>query len=92
MDSTNDTDDQKSLWGLHEVITQLSTAENKITYEKNHKILGQGNMVFALSEGQRNGKHHTFYDLFFVKENKVFAHWNIINEIPEKAANDNGMF
>jgi predicted SnoaL-like aldol condensation-catalyzing enzyme len=62
-------------------------------YTKIHKVLGEGNFVLTVSEGQWNGKPQVFYDLFRVANGKVVEHWDVIQEIPtEGLANDNGMF
>lgn len=63
-------------------------------YKKNHKILGEGNFVLAVSEGIFMKKHVAFYDLFRIENSKVVEHWDTIEEIPkkEKWQNTNGKF
>ncbi len=62
-------------------------------YTKNHKILGEGNFVLAISEGTAKGVHSVFYDLLRFEDGKVAEHWDVIQAIPtEGLANDNGMF
>ncbi len=65
-----------------------------MVYEKNHKILGQGNFVLAMSEGTFGGKPTAFYDLFRVEKGKVVEHWDVMEEIPAKETwkNNNGKF
>ncbi|SEK66176.1 nuclear transport factor 2 family protein [Parapedobacter koreensis] len=65
-----------------------------IKYDTIHKVLGEGNFVLVISEGQSNGKHTAFYDLFSVENGKIAEHWDIIMEIPPREAwkNDNGKF
>lgn len=71
-------------------------AEQGITmkYDKTHKILGQGNFVLAVSEGQFAGKPTSFYDLFRVENGKIAEHWDVIETIParEEWKNQNGKF
>lgn len=73
-------------------------AENDMvmTYEKVHKILGEGNFVLTMSEGKFGkapGAHVAFYDLFRLEDGKIVEHWDVIQEIPtEGLANENGKF
>lgn len=71
-------------------------AEQGITmkYDRIHKVLGEGNFVLVVSEGQFAGKHSSFYDLFRVENDKIAEHWDTIEAIPAKAEwkNTNGKF
>lgn len=78
--------------GLNEALTYLASQNNMFEYHKVHRVLGEGNFVLTQSEGRWNGKPQAFYDLFRVKEGKIVEHWDIIQEIPEEMAHDNGMF
>ena len=63
-------------------------------YTQIHKVLGQGNFVLTMSEGQFAGKHVSFFDLFRVQNGKIAEHWDTIEAITERAAwkNANGKF
>ncbi len=62
-------------------------------YTRNHKVLGEGNFVLAISEGTARGVPSAFYDLLRFEGGKVVEHWDVIVAIPtEGLANDNGMF
>ena len=62
-------------------------------YKKIHKVLGEGNFVLTVSEGEWSGKAQVFYDLFRMKNGKIVEHWDVIQPIPtENLANSNGMF
>jgi len=61
-------------------------------YAKVHKIVAEGNVVFAMSEGTFGGKPTAFFDLFRVANGKVAEHWDVMSEIPEKMAHANGKF
>ncbi len=81
------------LTGIVEAVEYLTAQNNMFKYTKIHKVLGDGNFVLTVSEGEWSGKPQAFYDLFRMKAGKVVEHWDVIQEIPaENLANDNGMF
>jgi predicted SnoaL-like aldol condensation-catalyzing enzyme len=81
------------LSGIVEAVQQLTAQNNMFRYKKIHKVLGEGNFVLTVSEGEWSGKPHVFYDLFRVKNDKMVEHWDVIQEIPTQGlANNNGMF
>lgn len=66
-------------------------------YDQTHKILGEGNFVLAMSEGQFGpapGEHVAYYDLFRLADGKIVEHWDVIQAIPPKEdwKNQNGKF
>ncbi|MEU5893224.1 nuclear transport factor 2 family protein [Streptomyces sp. NPDC047461] len=61
-------------------------------YLKVHRVLAEGNFVFAHSEGTLNGTPHAFGDLFRVADGKIVEYWDIRTEIPEQLPHTNGMF
>lgn len=81
------------LSGIVEAVEYLSSQNNMFKYTKIHKVLGEGNFVLTVSEGEWSGKSQVFYDLFRMKAGKIVEHWDVIQEIPtEGLAHDNGMF
>lgn len=82
------------LMGIGEAVQYLTSQNNMFKYTKIHKVLGEGNFVLTVSEGEWNGgKNHAFYDLFRMKNGKIVEHWDVIQEIPtEGLAHNNGMF
>lgn len=80
--------------GIVEAVQYLTSQNNMFKYTKIHKVLGEGNFVLTVSEGEWNGgKKHVFYDLFRMKDGKIVEHWDVIQEIPtEGLAHNNGMF
>jgi predicted SnoaL-like aldol condensation-catalyzing enzyme len=82
------------LSGLGAALAAMAKAGVAMKYERIHKVLGEGNFVLAVSEGQFGGKHVAYYDLFRVDNGKIAEHWDTIEAIPPKAEwkNGNGKF
>lgn len=82
------------LSGLSVALKQLAEAGMPMVYSKNHLIIGEGNFVLSVSEGQFMNKHVAFYDLFRVDNGKIVEHWDTIEAIPPKSEwkNTNGKF
>ena len=81
------------LSGIVEAVKHLTAQNNMFKYTKIHKVLGEGNFVLTVSEGEWGGKSQAFYDLFRMKAGKIVEHWDVIQEIPtEGLAHNNGMF
>jgi predicted SnoaL-like aldol condensation-catalyzing enzyme len=82
------------LTGIVEAVEYLTSQNNMFKYTKIHKVLGEGNFVLTVSEGEWNGgKKHAFYDLFRMKDGKIVEHWDVIQEIPtEGLAHNNEIF
>ena len=79
--------------GVQEAFQYLIANNDMFQYKKLHKLIGEGNFVLAVSEGEWHGKGHVFYDLFRIENGKAVEHWDVIQEIPtEGLANNNGMF
>ncbi len=71
-------------------------AEQGITmrYDTLHQVIGEGNFVLAMSEGEFAGEPTAFYDLFRVEGGKVVEHWDVLQTIPSQTEwqNENGKF
>jgi predicted SnoaL-like aldol condensation-catalyzing enzyme len=82
------------LSGVSAAFAAMAEAGQAMVYDKVFKILGQGNFVLAMGEGEFAGMQVAFYDLFRVAEGKIVEHWDVIQEIPAKSewANQNGKF
>jgi predicted SnoaL-like aldol condensation-catalyzing enzyme len=81
------------LSGIVEAVEYLTSQNNMFKYTKIHKVLGEGDFVLTVSEGEWSGKQHVFYDLLRFENGKAVEHWDVIQEIPtEGLANENGMF
>ncbi len=79
---------------LGAAIKAMADAGTPMIYTANHTILGEGNFVLTVSEGQFLGKHSSFYDLFRISNGKIVEHWDTIEAIPPESEwkNNNGKF
>jgi len=83
------------LFALSSLLSEsISNDGLMMKYEKNHRLLAEGNFVLSVSEGSFNGTHSSFYDLYRVANDKLVEHWNTIESIPPRSEwkNDNGKF
>lgn len=81
------------LAGLVEAVEHLVSQDNMFKYTKIHKVLGEGDFVLVVSEGQWNGTTNAFYDLLRFEDGKAVEHWDVIQPVPvDKLANSNTMF
>lgn len=82
------------LSALGSALETMAKAGVRMTFTKVHQILGEGNFVLTVSEGEFGGKHVAFYDLYRVQAGKIAEHWDTMQEIPPQAAwqNTNGKF
>ena len=81
------------LAGIVEAVEALTAQGNMFQYTEIHAVLGEGNFVLTVSEGQWNGTTNAFYDLFRMEDGMIVEHWDVIQPVPiEGLANTNGMF
>ena len=89
------------LSGLGQALESMAKNGLVMKYHKIHKILGSGDFVLSISEGEfgkadskGNAPKVAFYDLFRVKNGKIAEHWDIIEPIlsEDKAQNRNTKF
>lgn len=80
--------------GLGKALEEMAKTGTPMVYDANHFVLGEGNFVLTVSEGQFLGKHVSFYDLFRLEEGQIVEHWDVIEEIPAEKEwkNNNGKF
>ena len=82
------------LSGLGAALKYLAEQGITMKYARVHKVLGEGNFVLVISEGEFAGKWTSFYDLFRVQDGKIAEHWDTMETIPAKQdwKNQNGKF
>jgi predicted SnoaL-like aldol condensation-catalyzing enzyme/truncated hemoglobin YjbI len=78
--------------GLISGIQNLQSQGITLQIQKIWKVFGQGNFVLVCSEGFFAGKPTAFFDLFRTEGGKIVEHWDVLQEIPEKAAHNNGFY
>lgn len=63
-------------------------------YNTLHKVLGEGNFVLVMSEGEFRCNPTAFYDLYRIENGVIAEHWDVVEEIParENWKNSNGKF
>ena len=73
---------------------QGPNSELTIRYEKQHRILAEGNFVLSVCEGRKNGIHSAFYDLFRIESSKIVEHWDTTEKVAplNEWKNQNGKF
>lgn len=83
-----------NLSGLGAALEAMAQQNIIMKYDRIHKVLGQGNFVLVVSEGNIGGEHSSFYDLFRVDNGKIAEHWDTIEPIPAQSEwkNNNGKF
>lgn len=82
------------LTGLGAALEAMARQGVVMKYDRVHKVLGEGNFVLTVSEGNLGGRHSAFYDLFRVENGKIAEHWDTIEAIVPRAQwkNANGKF
>jgi predicted SnoaL-like aldol condensation-catalyzing enzyme len=82
------------LSGLSQALQSMVEQGITMKYSKIHKVLGEGDFVLVMSEGEFGGKPSAFYDLFRVENGKIAEHWDTIETIPPRSdwQNQNGKF
>jgi predicted SnoaL-like aldol condensation-catalyzing enzyme len=79
--------------GIVAAVEALTAQGNMFVYTDIHAVLGEGNFVLTVSEGEWSGQTHAFYDLFRMDDGMIVEHWDVIQPVPtEGLANTNGMF
>lgn len=87
-------DKQKTLKNKQLVQAFIKTKVLSADYLKNHMILGQGNFILAVNETYINNKRFSIYELFNIKNSKIYNSWSVKEEILPLSQwqNENGKF
>lgn len=79
---------------LQAALQGQTDGSSALQYDQLHRVLAEGNFVLCVSEGRRDGKHSSFYDLFRCSAGQIVEHWNTTETVPPRSEwkNDNGKF
>jgi predicted SnoaL-like aldol condensation-catalyzing enzyme len=55
-------------------------------------IAAEKDLVFIHTKGHMGTKTVSIIDIFRIKDGKIAEHWDVMQEVPEKAANSHPMF
>ncbi len=61
---------------------------------KVHRVIADGNLVAVHNEARFNPAQpaSAVVDIFRVENCKIVEHWDVVQQVPERSANQNGMF
>jgi predicted SnoaL-like aldol condensation-catalyzing enzyme len=80
------------LAGLSAGLTALAEQGKTPTYTTLHKVIAEGNLVLTVAEGTLGDTPSAFYDLFRIADGKIVEHWDVVFDIPDTLAHNNGLF
>jgi predicted SnoaL-like aldol condensation-catalyzing enzyme len=83
--------------GISVLQSALQAKDNngtRIDYQRVHRVLAEGCFVLCVSEGNYDGVHSAFYDLFRIAKGLIVEHWDTTEKIAPRSLwkNDNGKF
>ncbi len=61
---------------LRDALQETKTGQKLITYQRIHRVLAEGSFILCVSEGEFDGVHSAFYDLFRAANGKLVEHWD----------------
>lgn len=77
---------------LKKAVTEWFAGAPKEKIDIQH-VAAEGDLVFLhIKSKTATGKYISIVDIFRVKEGKIVEHWDVMQEVPEKAANTHPMF
>jgi predicted SnoaL-like aldol condensation-catalyzing enzyme len=79
---------------LRLALEETHSGLRRVDYVRVHRVLAEGNFVLSVSEGNFEGIHSAFYDLFRVDGSRLVEHWDTTEKIAPQSEwkNDNGKF
>lgn len=82
------------LSGLGTALEAFANQGIFMKFDTIHMVLGEGNFVLVVSEGNFGEDHNSFYDLFRIENGKIAEHWDVMETIAAKEdwKNENGKF
>lgn len=85
---------EDSLSALRAALDVAGDGQRRIDYRRSHRVLAEGSFVLCVSEGNNDGVHSAFYDLFRLEQGKIVEHWDTTEKIAARSEwkNNNGKF
>ncbi|MBT8153135.1 nuclear transport factor 2 family protein [Epibacterium ulvae] len=79
---------------LRAALSADHAGQPRITYQRLHRVLAQGDFVLTVSEGLRDGTQTAFYDLFRYEAGLIAEHWDTTETVAPQPEwkNTNGKF
>ena len=79
---------------LRAALEAMKDGGRQIDYQQVHRVLAEGSFVLCVSEGNADGVHSAFYDLFRAGAGKLVEHWDTTEKVVPRSEwkNDNGKF
>ncbi|MDU9002275.1 nuclear transport factor 2 family protein [Sedimentitalea todarodis] len=79
---------------LHARLTASRNGQPRIEYQTLHRVLAEGNFALSVCEGECDGLHTAFYDLFRVDGGNLVEHWDTTETVAPQSEwkNANGKF
>lgn len=75
--------------GFGAFMKEISQKGITMNYSKIHEVVGEGNFVLTMSEGEFGGQPQSFYDLFRLEKGLIVEHWDVIAPMPGSDAKHN---
>ncbi|WP_336713764.1 nuclear transport factor 2 family protein [Arthrobacter sp. USHLN218] len=79
------------LEGIEAALAVWATQGRPLTHRMVHRIVGQGNFVLTVAEGEF-GVPVALYDLWRLEDSLIVEHWDVIQPVPFEMPHGNGFF
>lgn len=76
---------------LKNAVTQWFAGAPKDKVDVRH-LSADGDLVYIHTRSNMGGKTFSIIDIFRIENGKIAEHWDVMQEVPDKSANDHPMF
>ena len=70
---------------LQAALEEVENGRRRIDYRKLHPVLAKGNFVLCVCEGENDGVHSAFYDLFRIADGRNVEHWDTTEKVAPRS-------